>query len=316
MIKLSNLIEAHEAASADNSITKNLGDGYLCRKNKIYNTIRRAALSAGYKFSRKASGLAADYNVFPLLCLQPILESKVLPYSDNVTVLKNLLANNPEFHFTDAYLIRALKKNYLLHESAHGIAEAVLSARASASVGLGYTRQEMFVLNSFIAESYANAVETIASAFVDSGYHLYFFLLNSYVAWKGEKRTQINALISAFGMKRLLKFQCLAFLFSNLRYDSVPPQQVERLMTTIFENARAAGEHRDALHSIFNAAFSLSPVFREETSRIYFRLYACEQAFDDLHQLDIVENAALMTYICDTFEALAEIVENGDTSVA
>ena len=55
--------------------------------------MRDIVRAKGFVFSRRHTSLWKDYNVIPLLCLQLILDGRVVPYCDNVSPLR---AASPE----------------------------------------------------------------------------------------------------------------------------------------------------------------------------------------------------------------------------
>ena len=85
-MKVSKLLEQHfvegDSDCAVIGLNRNFGDIYLCSKNNIFRNIRRETLRLGYKFSHEQS---SDYVALPLSQLAVILNSKKIPYIDNVS---------------------------------------------------------------------------------------------------------------------------------------------------------------------------------------------------------------------------------------
>ena len=155
-MKLCRLLEIHELHRAPLSLDDNLGDGALYQTNSIYRHIRDASVKAGYKFSSDKNNF---YDALPLSQLDQILTKKIIPYTDNVSVLRNIEKSQPritewpdlQFH---------LKRNFIFHESCHAVAR---SCRPEAfPVGAAYQ-----VLQMLFEESYANACELLAVTEVD-----------------------------------------------------------------------------------------------------------------------------------------------------
>ena len=80
MIDIAKLIELHDGQSRAQALPHSLGDCYLYRHNRVFANVRDVVRAKGFVFSRRYTRLWRDYHVIPLLCLQSILDGRVVPY--------------------------------------------------------------------------------------------------------------------------------------------------------------------------------------------------------------------------------------------
>src|SRR5437763_7777417 len=88
MIDIAKLIALHDGHSCAHALHHSLGDGYLYTHNKVFANVRDVVRAKGFVFSGRHTSLWREYNVIPLLCLQSILDGRVVPYCDNVSPLR------------------------------------------------------------------------------------------------------------------------------------------------------------------------------------------------------------------------------------
>ena len=88
MLDIAKLIALHDAHSGAHALRHSLGDGYLYTHNRVFANVRNVVQAKGFVFSRRHTSLWREYNVLSLLCLQSILDGRVVPYCDNVSPLR------------------------------------------------------------------------------------------------------------------------------------------------------------------------------------------------------------------------------------
>src|SRR5215813_11824127 len=119
MIDIAKLIALHDGQSRMHSLPHSLGDGYLYTHNKVFANVRDFVRAKGFVFSRRHTSLWREYNVISLLCLQSILDGKVVPYCDNVSPLRAVASRSASLGLPRSvmrFLLGNLRRNYLLHE--------------------------------------------------------------------------------------------------------------------------------------------------------------------------------------------------------
>ncbi|HVW87104.1 MAG TPA: hypothetical protein VHB50_20600 [Bryobacteraceae bacterium] len=257
-----------------------VGDRYLCRHNPIFAAIRRAALRYGYRFSAEDTPLWRDYQAFSLMTLHRILESKTIPYLDNGNCFRRLTENHRGARIPPDFLIRNLRSNHAFHESAHGVAHAVLGQmRADGRVAGGAENEER-VVEAILAESFANTVEALGSTVQRQPLSdAVFYGLNSYMAAGKRKQTLMRA-AEQLGDRGRFTLLFLAYFEANLAAGAPDDELRGRI-------ARVAGcdlEHSDVVKDLINASFGLNKGFRDETTPIYFALLGRECEYGELKE--------------------------------
>ncbi|HEX4924053.1 MAG TPA: hypothetical protein VFV50_08205, partial [Bdellovibrionales bacterium] len=147
------LIKAHESKAGETPLNDVFGDGYLYAENRVYRNIRDKAVALGFEYTADDF---CDYNVCSLAALPEILNARKIPFLKNAGVFRKMSAKG--LGNAAVSELPNIRPNYLLHESAHGIAHATYPWPAGESSAGERER----VLSIMLAEAYANAVERVA----------------------------------------------------------------------------------------------------------------------------------------------------------
>ncbi len=290
-MKLSRLLELHFAHQNKDSLTDNFGDGLLCKSNKIYSNIRSAAQSGGFRFSSEHNNA---YSALPLSQLRNIMDQKIIPYIDNVTVLKSLESQWPQLTAWDD-IQDNLKRNFLFHESCHAV------ARSAAKTITIETEPEL-VLQMLIEESYANTCELVGVVDATEPAHKIFYELNSYSCLI-EQRTFLKSAAKDVGEAALFKFLFMMYLHSNFLMKNLNEAQfakVVKLSLSQEPGAAAPGAIPPGaiknLKMLAKICFTLDERFKLVTTRFYLKLSGLKSGQHDLLNFDfmglILESAA------------------------
>jgi hypothetical protein len=277
-VPISLLLRIDEQFGSDRSLADVLGDRHLYATNSIFAKVRDFAVAQGYRYVERESPLWHAYQALPLLSLHRIMEAKHIPYFDNVSVLRDVVAQQPDIEVSLRFLLSTLKKNYLLHESSHCLAYSVIHSDEQILSRL-VTDGERFVATSLITEAFANAVERVAGTLCTSNTRLLLFTLNSYMDYRNDRREMLQRTFATHGMDRMFDIVFLSYWYSNMRPTPLSPEMIERIIRIVFAGVEVNPESHADLASMMNREFSLSPGFREDTSAAYFRFYRCEQDF-------------------------------------
>jgi len=270
-MKLSVMLQKHfDAPKA--GLASNFGDSFLMQTVPVYRNIRRKTLELGFSYSDKPN---ADYLAFPMSQLENVLNSKVIPYTDNVTALAALNANAPGLEWD--HVVDNLKPNFVFHESCHAVARS-LSANVNA-LGL---QERLTVL--LLEESFANACEFFAIAEAADQACRNFFEGNSdFSAF--ENRSNLKKAIEKFGPVAVFKVLLLGYVHSNFLNEKISDGDFKKLL----DAAGLSLPDTAALKSLVKNCFNLNPRFRYTTTEMYLRINGTttpvEQAldFDYLH---------------------------------
>ena len=84
---LSELLELQEKCHGQHRLFESVGDGYLYLHNPFFRRIREAAIARGFRYSLDD---AHAYFGFPLIHLDSILESRIIPYRPSFIALRHL----------------------------------------------------------------------------------------------------------------------------------------------------------------------------------------------------------------------------------
>jgi hypothetical protein len=286
MLVIDDVIQCDERYPAANALPDSLGDRYLYTKNFVFRSVREAVLAAGYRFSSQDSVAWRRYQVFPLLSLRDILESRVIPYFDNLTVLRSMTAEHAQLRIFPKYFVESVKKNYVLHESAHCVASEVLRLESLLDKDFP-SESEQWVLKSLVSECFANSVERLCAGYARSNSHVLFVSLNTYVLYEPTRYALVQNGLDTFGLADMFTLACLGFFHDN--YTATAPDAAMKDSLFALAFTRRLNETEKSLAAqLVDVCFRINAQFREETSPNFFGLYGCRQAFEDLCAKDIL----------------------------
>lgn len=309
MLRLSEVLELHRRHSGVNSFADNLGDGYLYSYNPVYRVVRDRAVELGAVFSSKDSDFWRQYQVAPFFCLQSIFERSIVPYFDNARALELVLHRNPEFTLPAHLFIDNFKRNYLLHETAHYVAFRRASQSKEIACTNGFSGNHWLILQTFLSEAFANAVERTALSYAVEAPHLLFFVLNSYVRSDAAEKEAVRKASATFGVEAIFRLALLHYFHSNTSPDPVPAGLAERFVRWAAAKQEITAAESEFLHDLAESSFNLNPSFREETTLAYFRFLECEQELSGF--AGRVENWFENKWLLDIFDEFASMVADG-----
>jgi len=250
------------------AIDTSIGDKYLMAMNPIFARMRRCTLDLGGRFSSEANPQWMDYQSAALFCLGEILHHGVIPYIPNGDTLRRIICRTPTVQVSDGLLLEIVRKNVVLHESAHFCCDRLL-ARVS-----GPSRDKAdFVVRCLIAESFANLIEFTASAFADYKIHRLFFAMNSYVLTSSTTVSILRTLILTVGFRQVLTLGMLTYLFLNAHDIEVGSDFTDKVIERVLHKQRLSIAETQIARLLVETGFTLSYKFRAETTPLFFSLY-------------------------------------------
>ena len=274
-MKISKLLELDSRFNCKESLSKNIGDSFLFQHNSIFKKIRKTSLEAGFSFS---SEFDFSYLALGLAQLTPILQSKKIPYFDNVTALEQVESKISSTTLWDE-VVDNLKKNYVFHEACHAVARSFAEA-----VLLDQPTQDKKILQLLLEESFSNACELLGIIDVGDSLHRIFYEANSYI-FVFESRTHLKNLVKSVGFKTTLKFLILSYLHSNYLFESIPEKNFLRMLKMLDVDSKEVAKNMRALSKI---AFELNPRFRMVTTGFYLRLSGYNVDSKNLKNFDFI----------------------------
>jgi hypothetical protein len=292
-LKIRELIELQREHHGPERLDGNLGDGFLFARNPFFRRVRKATLARGFRYTRKDPGA---YFAFPLAALDTLLETRRIPYRDNVSAIVRLERARPGFfELRDLSGNRPLP-NYLLHESAHAVAFHELFGRPK-SVRRAL-EAEGSLLGIELGEAFAMTSEYFAACCASSGVHRWVFSINSYRQRVPAKET-IGAAVRELGLEPVVFLVLLAFL-SNLFFEErLGSESVERMLVLAGSGrgrgglVRAAPTLRRRLRRALSEVMLMNPEFRRDTTRLFLTMFGRSRRVDkvlDVDPLELLEN--------------------------
>ena len=212
-IKLSQILSVQDRyASTENTLPEVVGDGYFYSTNAIFKNIRDWSIKGGFRFEKRP---AFPYETFPLLALFNILESKVVPFSDNVFWLRLLEEQRPGSFTTSDLEGLGPSANFLIHESSHCVAHTILNGQKHVMTRHPRSMRREEILKIMLAESFANAVEDMALSLTKrNSFEMWLWRFNSYrlIRLKG-----LNKLVSILGLQQASKLVITMYFQRHVR---------------------------------------------------------------------------------------------------
>lgn len=308
MIDVAKLIALHHKHSHAHALPHSLGDGYLYTHNKVFANVREAVLSRGFTFSDRHTSLWREYNVLSLLCLQSILDGRVLPYCDNVSPLQAVVSRSASLTVPPSFLFGSLRRNYLLHESAHCLAHDVLQKIDGGSPPVD---KKAIVLDNLFAESFANATETFAASLLETTAEKFFFNLSSFMSHIPAVQEAAGKFGSVYGLRGLFKILCFSYFLANLRYEKLTPELLDWCVSLSLDGARLEADDQDALALLLENSLSLNEKFRADTAAVYFTFLGCHDEFIAVYRFNLVEDSQRLARYLEALNLLADPVISG-----
>ncbi len=307
MVDIAKLIVLHRGHSHARALPHSLGDGYLYTHNKVFANVRNVVLAKGFSFSHRHTSLWREYNVLPLLCLQSILDGRVVPYCDNVSPLRAMVSRSASQALPSSVglLLGNLRRNYLLHESAHCLAHDVLQQIDGRGSRVD---KKTVVLDNLFAESFANATETIAASLLATTAEKFFFNLSSFMSYSSNVQEAVWRLGSKYGPQSLFKIICFSYFLANLRYEEVTPKMSDQCVSLMFDGGDLEEHDKQPLDVIYENSLQLNEKFREETAAVYFGFLGCSDEFAQLYRFNLFDDAAHLSRYLDALNVLTEVI--------
>lgn len=311
MIDIAKLIALHDGHSHAHALPHSLGDGYLYTHNKVFANVRNVVQAKGFVFSRRHTSLWREYNVLPLLCLQSILDGRIVPYCDNVSPLRSVASRSASLALPSSvmrFLLGNLRRNYLLHESAHCIAHHVFQ---QIDAPVSHVDKKTVVLDNLFAESFANATETFATSLLETGAEKFFLNLSSFISYIPEVKEAAWRLGSKYGLRGLFKIICFSYFLANLKYEEVTPEMSDLCVNLSLDGAGLDEDDQEPLALLFENSLKLNEKFRAETAAIYFGFLGCHDEFAAVYRLKLDDDSYRLSKYLDALNTLTDLVTSG-----
>jgi hypothetical protein len=257
-VKISEVLSIHGSYTSDNCFADILGDAFLMKYNSTYRNIRLYSLKVGCNYS-EASAL---YLMMPFNALGEIVGTKTVPYIPSAKLL--MVLEKVRANVLDVDDI-SVPESHHLHEAAHFIAEHVFS-------DFKPREAQDQILRAIVCESFANTIDALSCVWVDSEEHNFFLRYNCYMHPSKSNNAIMSRLIKALGLK--FTFMCLmyAYIHSNFLIEEVPANVFATLADKYATGVEFTTKMANDCSAIMKIANKLDPLFRIQTSQMYFKL--------------------------------------------
>jgi hypothetical protein len=304
MVSLKELLDVHQAYSQETPLSGVLGDGYLYANNRVYRNIRDCAIRIGIEYTAEDF---CNYRVLPLAALPEILARNKVPFHDNVTPLTRVSKSRAgQLQMSEFPALRPT--NYLMHESAHCIGASILGKELNFSG----TNSPEAVLKILMGESFANTVEALANAYVDSEVHSETMRLNSYLWYgMGPRRKTTWELLDILGPKNGFRFLFVSFLFSNFCYQELKPKGVRLIHSLVAPEISLNPVRLGVLRRASELAFELNKDFRTTTAKFYFQFLGSEIPLEELLNFNFLSRIFKDERLLAALDLMADMFETG-----
>lgn len=313
-ISLQEILNLHDKYTTSESLEKNIGDGYLLKRNPIFRNIRAAYQKLGFGFCYEGA-VKEIYSVCPLASLNLIMEEKIIPYFNNVDAMRRFLGMQPNYQI-NLFETSYWKTNVLLHESSHCIADKVLEEiNFAKDICENYAHQKEAIC-SILGEAFANTIDNLLFTEVENFIDVYFCLSNSYMRFNTAEQKRYNSLKKKLGFYHFFRLFFMSYFYSNYLFNKteVNPKTALSIAKFILEKScidlNLIEQTADDIIYIVKAAFKLNPLFRTQTTAKYFKLIGYENVLKDLFSFDIHDflhtHSIKINLLCEQLFAVVE----------
>lgn len=286
--KIRDLLALHDAHAHRTPLSDYLGDGYMFSTNRVVRNVRARVTAMGFRFS---SSEMSECQAWPLMGLRYMMERKVVPYDDTVTLLRHIEADNPgRFTLNDLATISRPNRSPILHESSHALFERILEERRAAEGARAPRTAKARLFEALLGESFTGTCETFASYFGAAGVQT--FLLNYYhsqVPAKVHVREALDRTIDTFGLESAVEIQTLAFLHYNFMYKRILRRHLGATLDVLGIAVKPKAADWAALGVLFQHALAMNPTARVYTAfnyQYFMRISPARTALEYLEAVD------------------------------
>lgn len=258
---IDDLLPLHDATTGvDGAIRGSFGDGYLVAHNPVYARVRRKTLAAGFRFSDEPP---YRYVTLPLFSLGKAIATKVLPYMENVELLREIARERPRTLTLEHLFDCGLQTNRTMHESAHALSASTIAALGGRARPLALKQTELLKLE--LAESFANAVECTACFHKRTRNDRAFWDTN--VNFPQLEHDGMRALYELLGEREAFLFELFSSLASFMLVSDVTPKAMRAILDGYVRPLR--GVDLALVHEAFRSRLRLSVKFRTTITGTY-----------------------------------------------
>jgi len=264
---LRDVLRAHRRYRPRHRLAEVVGDGYLVARNEVCRKVRHALIKHGCAFS---STPPYPYYALPLIALEQIYETKVIPFVPNLWAFEEIERRRAGVLRTNDLESLAFRRNWVLHESCHLLFRHL--APAVTRKLPGFSRRDSDILSATLIESFADAVEVLAASEIEVADDEMRTMLHL----NGNHIERVNPSTRAtrlrLGREHALRLFIASSLTSQLLVKDADDAAVDRHLAGLIELDTYDPKTRALFRRTFRECFEMDVRFRIKTVGAYLRL--------------------------------------------
>lgn len=291
---ISDLLDLHNSHRLADGHPDILGDPYLMQNNSVYRNIKKQALAIGCKYSEAN----INYLVLPFHSLGEILSTKTIPFVPGARLLRNIESQRAGVLTTQDL---TLPESHHLHEAAHVIAEHFFK-------DLDVSDQQIKILKSIVCESFANSVDLMAWLPVESEEHSFFLQQNCYMHPTPRNIAVLHRLIKDMGSRFTFMFTMLAYIHANFLLENISSRLIHDLAARYAPEVSLSEKVLKDCEALMKLAEKLDPLFRIQTTQMYFKLEGLEGEIYELLNFSFMKIFETNPHFRRATESMADVI--------
>jgi hypothetical protein len=244
--------------------------------------------------------MCSTYEVIPLLARRSIMEAGTVPIIPTSDLVKRLASDQPNLGVN---IVKFLRNNRLLHHSALCLGYRIFSQNPIIRKSQAQTK--VYMASHLICNAYADAVEHLAAALVESPEHELMFATDS--GMSSQRVSVISDCIYAMGLNKTVMLGIVARLRLSLNLPWLD-SDVDRMVSTWSTAGLACSEHEGALVRRFlKEAYGLTCDELVEANRLYFQYANCEEEYEFMCSVSGAEWLKDVPFVFDVTQELIDV---------
>ncbi|WP_155295321.1 hypothetical protein [Chromobacterium violaceum] len=293
--RVKDLLQLHDDWEFKHSLPNHLADGFVLQNNSLAFNIRENVISLGYRFSTCEM---SECKAWPLMSLDYILEKKIIPYDDSVSIMRHVESKYPgRFTLLDLDQISRPNTSSALHEACHAVFDSAFKQKKSNSM---QPNNILCIFEGLLGESFVGASETFVSYFSKTKLEVFIVeKFHSLVSVGEDCRRALNYIISQIGFHAAFEIMVLAYLHYNFLAKNITVNNLKAVLDALGMPELDNDDALLALQEIFNHAMSMNQTARVYTALNYQYFMGVSQARTAKEYLDIINFNFMEIYFGD-----------------
>ncbi len=306
---LKDILALHKGESTSpNSLPKVVGDGYLYKQSEVFRNLRHTFIDLGGRFDDSPP---FGYFGFRMFALLEVLNHKVVPYVDNVSILEKLESEQPRYFSTKILGRVSPLKQPIAHETAHVVANEIFSILDGGSELRNQNISRESLVKVILCESFASTVETLVACgntMKKSEAAQWFLDCNLY--FDGAP-AGISKMIGTVGLKKSTQLLTCLYAYSNFLYSRLGLEERKLVFEIVGLEKSLLKDQKfmRCLKDLESQAFAFSISFRVNTSPTFLRRLGYRQTVNQLFNFDPMKAIQKSTTLRKGLELMSQVAD-------